>query len=196
MNSDKAMNATILELTQKIQLHFPRKISLEMLKAWNGCEVKNLTQYLNEMFSKYPFGIDIVKQFSLDKDVVPNKEFIYECIPPYMRDKYFNPSTLSGPATIKIVPTTKDMTTKKIADKYQQTDALAIIKGLHNMLVAGHNLDAYKNRAIIVPVMSILPYGNGGLFCLCLDWFGDGWRWRDDWVGRWKAGVHVASVAQ
>lgn len=51
------MNPATLELTQKIQLHFPRDISAEILKTWNGCNVKILTERLNEIFSK-PFKIE------------------------------------------------------------------------------------------------------------------------------------------
>ena len=136
--------------------------------------------------------------FSLDKDVVPHKGSMYQFVSPYMRDKYFAKSTLSGPATIKIAPTTKVMTTKEIADEYQQTDVFAIVATLHNMLVVDpHSLDDYKDRAIIVPVMSILPNDDGDLFCLSLNWDGDGWRWNGDWVSdEWEAGVAVASVAQ
>ncbi|KKR14445.1 MAG: hypothetical protein UT42_C0029G0004 [Candidatus Falkowbacteria bacterium GW2011_GWA2_39_24] len=103
-------------------------------------------------------SVIIPEKFSLDKDVVPHKGSMYQFVSPYMRDKYFAKSTLSGPATIKIAPTTKVMTTKEIADEYQQTDVFAIVATLHNMLVVDpHSLDDYKDRAIIVPVMSILP---------------------------------------
>lgn len=53
--SDKAlMNRSTLELTQKIQMHFPLEIKPEVLKFWNGCTKEFLQEYLSEVFSKIP----------------------------------------------------------------------------------------------------------------------------------------------
>ncbi|MFH0951272.1 MAG: hypothetical protein V1765_02240, partial [bacterium] len=68
--------------------------------------------------------------FSLDKNIVPNKEFVYKFISPYMRDKYFAKQTIFGDVNIKITPTTKAMTTKEIAEEFNQKDAFAIIATL------------------------------------------------------------------
>ena len=69
MGSDKAMNGATLELTQKIQTHFPRDISIDILKAWNGCRTEIITQCLYELFGKVPeFGISADK-FTLLKEV-------------------------------------------------------------------------------------------------------------------------------
>ncbi|MFH0951346.1 MAG: hypothetical protein V1765_02620, partial [bacterium] len=140
----------------------------------------------------------IPENFSLDKNIVPDKEFVYNFITPEMRDKKFKKQTLSGPATLKIVATTKDATTQEIAEATNQDDAFAIVAVLQAMLIKDpHSLDAFKDRAIFVPVLSVLPDALGDLFCLGLDWNGRGWCWGNDWVGDWwKAGVHVASVAQ
>ena len=55
MNSDKALSSAELELTQKIQMHFPRGvIPAEELKKWNGCKTDFLTKYLVECLSKFP----------------------------------------------------------------------------------------------------------------------------------------------
>jgi hypothetical protein len=53
--SDKTLSNTELELTQKIQMHFPRGvISAEVLKQWNGCKAEIITACLTEVFSKGP----------------------------------------------------------------------------------------------------------------------------------------------
>lgn len=44
--SDKALNPATLELTQKIQLHFPREIQANSLRAWNGASAELLTARL------------------------------------------------------------------------------------------------------------------------------------------------------
>jgi hypothetical protein len=55
MNSDKTLSNTELELTQKIQMHFPRGvISAGVLKQWNGCKAEIITACLTEAFSKGP----------------------------------------------------------------------------------------------------------------------------------------------
>ncbi len=55
--SDKALSSAMLELTQKIQLHFPRNISSDILTAWNGCSKEVLTEKLLEIFGKNPPSI-------------------------------------------------------------------------------------------------------------------------------------------
>ena len=54
--SDKAsLSNAELELTQRIQLHFPRGVlSPEELKFWNGCEKEVLSAELAKTFSKIP----------------------------------------------------------------------------------------------------------------------------------------------
>jgi len=52
--SNKALSPAELELTQKIQLHFPRNIDNEILGAWNGCSKETLTAKLAEMFKQKP----------------------------------------------------------------------------------------------------------------------------------------------
>lgn len=53
--SDKAlMNRAALELTQKIQTHFPLDTDLDVLKAWNGCRKEHLQSRLQEVFSRMP----------------------------------------------------------------------------------------------------------------------------------------------
>lgn len=52
---DKALNNAELELTQKIQMHFPRGvISGETLRKWNGCPIEVLSARLTETFSQFP----------------------------------------------------------------------------------------------------------------------------------------------
>lgn len=52
---DKTLvNDATLELTQKIQMHFPRGIDSDILRAWNGCKKEVLTARLEEIFGKMP----------------------------------------------------------------------------------------------------------------------------------------------
>ncbi len=52
--SDKALNNAELELTQRIQMHFPRGISSEVLARWNGCPKEVITARLAEVFENEP----------------------------------------------------------------------------------------------------------------------------------------------
>jgi hypothetical protein len=50
--NDTVLNNATLELTQKIQLHFPRDISLAAMQFWNGQPKEILTAKLFEMFGR------------------------------------------------------------------------------------------------------------------------------------------------
>ncbi len=52
--NDKALSNAALELTQKIQMHFPRNIAPEVLTTWNGCPVDILTEHLTRVFGVVP----------------------------------------------------------------------------------------------------------------------------------------------
>src|SRR3989344_8520458 len=53
--SDKALSNAELELTQRIQMHFPRgAIPSEVLMRWNGCSVEILTARLAQVFKEIP----------------------------------------------------------------------------------------------------------------------------------------------
>ena len=52
--SDKALNSATLELTQKLQMHFPRDIAPDVLKEWNGYSTDLLTECLAGVFGKMP----------------------------------------------------------------------------------------------------------------------------------------------
>lgn len=55
--SDKILSNAELELTQKIQMHFPRGIiSQEIIAEWNGCPKEKITEALVEVFGKSPRG--------------------------------------------------------------------------------------------------------------------------------------------
>lgn len=51
---DKALNPSTLELTQKIQLHFPRNIDLAVERFWNGQPKEVITATLLETFGRIP----------------------------------------------------------------------------------------------------------------------------------------------
>ena len=69
MNSDKALSNAGLELTQKLQMHFPRNIAPDVLRAWNGCPVDFLTARLDEVFGVMPKLQSLLAQ--LDPVTVP-----------------------------------------------------------------------------------------------------------------------------
>ena len=52
--SNKALTNGELELTQKIQTHFPRGISPELIASWNGCPKELLMARLTDIFSQPP----------------------------------------------------------------------------------------------------------------------------------------------
>lgn len=52
-NDDKALSRVELELTQRMQMHFPwGRIPVGVLATWNGCPAGVLTEKLFEVFSK------------------------------------------------------------------------------------------------------------------------------------------------
>lgn len=60
--SDKTLSNAELELTQKMQMHFPRGvITVDVLKQWNGCSANLITERLVKMFSVGPEADIIVK---------------------------------------------------------------------------------------------------------------------------------------
>ena len=64
--SDKALSRAELELTQRIQMHFPRGvISPQTLGYWNSCPTKVLTARLEKSFSAMPLFF-VVATTSLD----------------------------------------------------------------------------------------------------------------------------------
>jgi len=142
--------------------------------------------------------VTISEKFSLDKNIVPKKEFKYGDISDYARDNYFGDRIISGQATLKIAPTIRKTTNRELDKVSNQKDALAIASALHNMLVADkHSLDQFKDRVIVIPVLSKVPDADDDLFCLLLLWYGNAWRWDRHWIDRgWGAGVHVASLEQ
>ncbi len=52
--SNKALSPIELELTQRVQMHFPRDIDPDILAQWNGCSAKTLTHQLRAMFGCSP----------------------------------------------------------------------------------------------------------------------------------------------
>ena len=58
-NSKKALSPAELELTQKIQLFFPRgRISLKTLQRWNGCSKELIQRELLRLFAHPPKGTE------------------------------------------------------------------------------------------------------------------------------------------
>lgn len=49
---DKALSKASLELTQRIQTHFPRNLDPKILQSWNGCPNGILKKILRDVFSK------------------------------------------------------------------------------------------------------------------------------------------------
>lgn len=54
MSSDKALNPATLELTQRIQVLFPRDIDTDVLRAWNGAPGEVISTRLRKAFGKSP----------------------------------------------------------------------------------------------------------------------------------------------
>ena len=52
--SDKALNSATLELTQRIQMHFPREIDTSILRVWNGTSANVISARLLEVFGQVP----------------------------------------------------------------------------------------------------------------------------------------------
>ncbi len=62
--SNKALplDRATLELTQKIQRCFPRKLGTELVQAWNGCPVEIMTEQLQSAFGHDPSSLGPVKR--------------------------------------------------------------------------------------------------------------------------------------
>ena len=63
--SDKALNPATLELTQKIQLHFPRGIRAEILCDWNGAPAELISAKLLELFGNSPVVEEMKRKLNL-----------------------------------------------------------------------------------------------------------------------------------
>ncbi len=59
--SDKTLSNTELELTQKIQMHFPRDVDPEIIKAWNGAKKEVIVSAIADVFGKMPQKSSILK---------------------------------------------------------------------------------------------------------------------------------------
>lgn len=87
--SDKALSNAELELTQKIQMHFPRGvISPEVLGKWNGCSKEALTVRLTEAFSQ--FSESIVETVLLFEHITTLN---FPGLPAFNTDSFFTTDT-------------------------------------------------------------------------------------------------------
>ncbi|MEK7609226.1 MAG: hypothetical protein AAB476_01995 [Patescibacteria group bacterium] len=60
--SDKAlMNRATLELTQKLQMHFPTDIPPDVLQAWNGSPKEVIQARLAEVFGRMPVAQELLQ---------------------------------------------------------------------------------------------------------------------------------------
>ncbi len=169
-----------------------------------GCdpfEVPTIKKLNSKLFSKLVLQkkVTIFEGFSLDKSIVPKKEFKYSSISQEIRDKHFKPKTFSGEVTLTIVSTTKDATIERICVAANRQDALMIIAALHKMLVEDkHSLDRFKDEIIIVPILSSDRGTLDDSFCPYLIWGNDGWHWRtSSWLDdECISGVYVALITK
>ena len=60
MSNKASLTNTELEATQRVQTHFPRGFSTEVLGAINGCPVESLTGAIEEMVTKLASSLKVV----------------------------------------------------------------------------------------------------------------------------------------
>ena len=75
--SDKALSRATLELTQKIQLHFPSDIDPDIVRAWNSCPVGTLAEQLKAAFGHNPNSGKLVTEV---KAPVKSKTMLLELV--------------------------------------------------------------------------------------------------------------------
>jgi len=81
-----------LQITQKIQLHFPRGvISPKVLNYWDNCKPNIFTEILLKIFGNIPKDKEDDNTIMVDRTIQPNfphgeGHFLYHCVtPPYSR---------------------------------------------------------------------------------------------------------------
>lgn len=154
-----------------------------------------------ELFSQPIFEKSIVvpRQFSIDANIAPNKEFSYGSISGCFRDECFEEKKISGAATLQIVLTKKCATSAKICEVVHRQDALAIIFALHHLLIEdAYALNQFCDKIIVVPSRprstSIVA---GKDFNLILFHDDDDWVWSARQCDHeMRAGVYVALISQ
>mgnify|MGYP001613869149 FL=1 len=82
--SDKALTSAELEVTQKIQTHFPRGLATEVLKYANECSVERLTAAVREMLEGLMCKVFCVtrggKRTTEEMIAATKHTFVNECI--------------------------------------------------------------------------------------------------------------------
>jgi len=76
--SNKTLNNATLELTQKIQMHFPRDIDPEILRVWNGQSKEKITAVAMEIFGRLPQKPSILEFIGTVKIPATTEKFIAE----------------------------------------------------------------------------------------------------------------------
>ena len=127
MSSNTALNNASLELTQKVQTHFPRNISPDVLAAWNGYPVSMLTARLSEVFGVMPERV-VTPKFELVKDlgvVVVPPDYQHKCLDSFIQansEKFYGVNDNITDANFSAKSTTKLAPGRKLRVRvYKQT---------------------------------------------------------------------------
>lgn len=95
--NDTALSNQELNLTQKIQMHFPRGISPDVLREWIGCPTSVLMAQLLELFGKLPdFTEERVKKIQLFDHVT---DLNFPGMDTFNTDSFFTTDTPEGATT-------------------------------------------------------------------------------------------------
>ncbi len=202
---DKALNSAELELTQKIQIHFPRGISSEVLARWNGCPKEIITARLEEIFGKEPETtqprslVDFFREtgeLTIEIPALPRPTF-EELQAKFPRIKKIERDTSpTGPVTMKFGTVLRPGEKRINGAEYERrlTPKIDIVLGYqHWNWVFEHQSEYPDLMALLGKIYIDFPgiivvLGDGGRSCPCLfqggGRFGQGWDWFDNVLGR------------
>lgn len=213
--SDKAlMNKATLELTQKIQAHFPLDINADVLRAWNGCQKEFLQSCLIEVFSKMPKmkkQLEFLGTIDISATTGPfiaKEKFVIDTSDEaevkisYLGDNFKNIfinkiETLPASSTLRYYKLLKRLVDDDIIDELGGKDVTE--SGLYCMFFLMRKQGRGQSGALLVNGYANIFYirdDNSVLWAVACYWGGDGWdvdALPADDPSRWDVGDQVFS---
>lgn len=189
--SDKArLSNAELELTQRIQMHFPRGVlSTETLRQWNGCSGEIIMALIAKAFGA---SLDLLPskdktERTIDCDVAPfvpdgwkveehkkGGQFVFD---PAKVKLYLSPNQRGG----KVIEGNK--LRKELANEpVLNANVLDYLLAHPGLIPVDWKKDEQGNTRYIFFLGTIYRFSDGRLYVRCLYWNGDAWDWNNSWL--------------
>ncbi|MBI4118876.1 MAG: hypothetical protein HY452_01275 [Parcubacteria group bacterium] len=169
--SDKALNAATLELTQRIQVHFPRDISLDVLGAWNSCSREILSARLTKLFGEMPESV-----FLCDMSQ-EGWTLLEDACEPW-------PISVADLEPVSFLKEGKDCIGGEEMVRRSREELHANLGQRHAeyLLENQHEIPEELRKFVLVFTGTIWRLGGGGRGVPCLVWGGGRWRLDFGWL--------------